>query len=205
MEGDEPLLQRLLGVVLPLDQRLAGEVVEAGRLGRRELLVVRSARSGVHKPAANALDQNLVRHLELDHGVDLAGALRHQHLVKLLRLRHRTWEAVENKTAAALRRADVVLDDADHDLIRDKPPSFHHRLRLLPHLGACSDGRTQQVSRREVAQGVFFFDHWRLRALAAAGWAHEDDVFPRRRLQPPLDLCKQVDRGDALQRLHGGR
>eukprot|EP00965_Chrysotila_dentata_P071377 2358983-Pleurochrysis_carterae.AAC.4 len=44
--------------------------------------------------------------------------------------------------------------------------------------------------------------HLRLRALAASGWSNQDDVLPRRRLKPPLDLREQVDSADSLQGLH---
>jgi len=76
VEGGEALLKRLGVVVLPARERLAGDVVDARRLGRVELLVVRAARRRVDQPAADALDERLVGDLELNNVVDLADALR---------------------------------------------------------------------------------------------------------------------------------
>lgn len=60
-----------------------------------------------------------------------AGATRSMDIaVGLSHLRDRAREAVEDETGAALRRRDVVLDEAHHDVIRHQRPRIHCLLRL---------------------------------------------------------------------------
>ena len=107
----------------------------------REFLVVRSARRRVDQAATDALDEGLVRDLELDHRIDLAELLGLEHLTKHLSLRHRAREAIQDEAVCAFGRFDVVLDDPDHDVIAHQTTRLHQGLRLHAHLRACRQKR----------------------------------------------------------------
>ena len=92
----------------------------------------------MNQAAADALDEHLVWHLELEDGVDLADALRDEHLVERHGLRGGAREAVEDEAVGALGRLDVVLDDAHHDVVRHEAARLHDRLGLLAHLRPCA-------------------------------------------------------------------
>ena len=86
------------------------------------------------KAAADALDQDLVGHLELQDGINLADALGDEHLVERDRLRGRAREPVEDEPILALGRLDVVLDDTNHQVVGHQAARLHDRLGLLAQL-----------------------------------------------------------------------
>src|SRR5207248_2142513 len=71
----EALLHRLLAVVVALDQRLAGHVVLARDLRRIERQVVAAARSGMYAAAAQARDDLVVRHVDLEDVIERASCV----------------------------------------------------------------------------------------------------------------------------------
>ena len=113
--------------------RLGRLVALAERLGLGELDMVRAARRLVHPPAADALGEHLVGHLERQHERHLV-ARRLEHGVKHLRLLNRAREAVKDEAARAVLVRDPILDDRDDQLVAHKPARRHHVLGLLAHL-----------------------------------------------------------------------
>ena len=87
----------------------------------------------------------------------------------LRRLRHGAGEAVEDEAVGAVGRLDVVLDDADDEIVRDQAATLHHGLCLLAQLRALGDGRAQQVARGQVAQAVLLLDDGRLSRATTHG------------------------------------
>ena len=71
----------------------------------------------MNQAAADALDEHLVWHLELEDGVDLADALLDEHFVKCLRLARGSREAVQDEALRAVGSLDVVLNDSHHDVV----------------------------------------------------------------------------------------
>ncbi|EPY27420.1 adenylate kinase [Strigomonas culicis] len=166
----EALHAHFAAVVRALVQRLTGDVVLAGHLRGRVLLVVGAATPLVDPAAAGALEDDLVRGVEHDGGVDLLAGLVH-HLGLALGAR----EAVEHVAVAALRLLDAVLHDAEHKFVA------HEGARVHGALGADAVGRllgdrvTQHVAGRQVAHAVAVRDKGALRALAAARRTHENN------------------------------
>ena len=71
----EAIADRLRLVVLPLDERLSGDVVLALDLGRAEHQVVDPARAGVDEAILDAVNDGLEGHVQMDHDVDRRLAL----------------------------------------------------------------------------------------------------------------------------------
>eukprot|EP00964_Phaeocystis_antarctica_P024748 scaffold13874_cov63-Phaeocystis_antarctica.AAC.2 len=135
--------------------------------------MVRAARVLVHPPAADALGEHLVGHLERQHERHLVARLL-EHGVEHLRLLDRAREAVEDEAARAVLVRDPILDDRDDQLVAHKPTRRHHVLGLLAHLAAGSHRGAQHVAGRELRDAEGLDDLGRLRALAGARRAEED-------------------------------
>ena len=71
----EAVADRLRLVVLPLHERLSGDVVLALDLGRAEHQVVDPARTGVDEAILDAVNDGLEGHVQMDHDVDRRLAL----------------------------------------------------------------------------------------------------------------------------------
>jgi len=94
--GSKTLLKSFGVVVAALDQRLAGDVVRHGLLGRVEGSVVRPPAGRVHKTARDARHEQRVVDLELYGMLESLVALA-KHGVETLCLRDSAGEAVENE------------------------------------------------------------------------------------------------------------
>ncbi len=129
-------LERGHVVVTALHQRLARHVVVARHLGRVEGAVVRAAAGLVREPALDALHQDRVVHGKLHRRVQLGALARQQRVqlgkcwwigcfykkkkaipTNLLGLADGAGEAVEEKAVRALGRVDVVLDEANDNVV----------------------------------------------------------------------------------------
>jgi len=89
----------------------------------------------VNPAPANALLQNLIWNVELNHRTDLLTRLGQQ-LIKHLCLLQSPREAIEDEATAAIRLGDSVLDDAHNDVITHQTTLFHDLLRSLAYLGS---------------------------------------------------------------------
>ena len=106
-------------------------------------------------------------HLEVDHAIETLVELVHQ-VVQRLGLRNRPWEAIHDEAGRAVRLAEAVADDADHDRVRDVLPRGEDGLGLSSELRAGLDLRPEHIAGRDVGDPEMLAQHVGLRALAAA-------------------------------------
>ena len=107
--------------------------------------MIRSARCGVNPSALDALHEDRVGDLKVQHVVH-GDALLVEHLVEHLGLRDGAREPVEDEAVAAARVLDGLFDDADHDVVRDERPGFHGGLRADAVGGSGLDRGAQHVA-----------------------------------------------------------
>lgn len=74
---------------------------------------------------ADALLDNIVLDAEINNGSD-ALACTSQQAIQRLRLGYSAWEAIQHKTLGALLGIEVLLDDANDDIIRHQAALLHH-------------------------------------------------------------------------------
>jgi hypothetical protein len=192
--GTETLAESALVVVGTLDERLAGHIVDHAGLRRVEDLVVRAAGGGVHKATGDTGNKKLVGDLELD-GVLQRLVLGLEHAVELDGLGNGAREAVEDEARHCVSTAgsgllfhnpsndipvlallvvvQLVLDHANHDLIRHQLALIHNLLGLATELGLSGDLRAQHVAGGQVASAVLFLDLRGLSTLACRGLISE--------------------------------
>src|SRR5712691_11200574 len=120
----QALPDRFLLVVVSLDQRLAGEVILAGHLGRIELDMVDAPRARMHPAPAHALDDLVLVHVDLENEVQLDARTAHR-----LRLRDGAGKTVEQVPVPAIDMLQSLLDQTDDDVIRDELTRVHDFLR----------------------------------------------------------------------------
>jgi hypothetical protein len=88
----------------------------------------------VDQTTSDSTDQKSVIDLELNSSVQLL-VLGCQHGVQLFGLDDGTGETVQDETALALGVGfQVLLDEVDHDFVRNQSTSVHHLLGLLANL-----------------------------------------------------------------------
>mmetsp|Transcript_86377 Transcript_86377/g.259125 ORF Transcript_86377/g.259125 Transcript_86377/m.259125 type:complete len:202 (-) Transcript_86377:1102-1707(-) len=171
----EPLGERLLGVVGALrEARL--DLLSIVALRRAELHVVDLARIRVQPPARDALDENVVGHLQQD------GLGRHQEeLLHLLGLRLGPREAVEKPTALlALGLVELIGDEADDEVVGHELTRLHVLLGLLAELvRLVLGGLAQHVARRDVDELEHLNNLLALRPFARGRRARDDNVHNR--------------------------
>ena len=136
--------------------------------------VVRTARLLVDPAPTDALLQDRVRHRQRNHAVDLL-ALSRQHGIERLGLGHCAGEPVENEALGALGLLDLIADNADDDVVRDKRTRGHQVLGLLADFGTGGHSRPEHVACGELRRAAALDDLGRMRALACARGAEEDD------------------------------
>ena len=113
-----------------------------------------------HAAAAEALDQHIVGHIQIDGHVDFGEG------AQCLGLLHRAGEAVQNISLLAIRVRKAVLDNADDHLVGYQLPLIHVFLGLSAHFSARSDGRTKHVARGDLGNSQPLAHNLSLRALA---------------------------------------
>lgn len=185
--GTETLAESALVVVRALDERLAGDVVDHVGLRGVEDLVVRAAGGGVHETASDTGDEELVGDLELDGVLERLG-LGLEHAVELDGLGNSAREAIEDEAEvcvstmwlcvfifnsshdvpvlALLVVVQLVLDHANHDLVRHKLALVHNLLGLATKLSLSSNLRAKHVAGGQVAGAVLVLDPRGLSTLA---------------------------------------
>ena len=144
-------------------------------LGLLEAVMIARAASGAGEAAGDALDQRVLVDVQLDDMVERAVPLR-QDSVERVRLRLRPRIAVEDDAGVGGERIERFADDARHDLVRHQFARFHHGLRLEADRRARLDRRAQHVAGRQLHHGAAFHQARRLRALARARRAKQNDV-----------------------------
>jgi len=131
----------------------------------------------VEPPPADALLKNLIRHVELNDAANLLAAPR-EHLVQAARLLNSAGEAVEDEAFLAVVLQNPVLDDADDNFVGHQPAAVHDCLRLQANLRASCHRLPEHVARGEAGRVHLLHDLRRLRALASARGAEEDQDCP---------------------------
>ena len=167
--------QGLSVVIWSLNQVLAGHVVLALDFGRIELDVVGAAGGRVNSSALNTLHKNLVIQLELNNKVNFLAALS-QHVVEHLGLIEGSRETIQEQALLVFRLGELLLEQGDHQIIRDKATTFHDLISLLADLGALLHSGSEKVSRGYVADAQLVLDDWSLSTLTAARWTQQDYV-----------------------------
>src|SRR6266576_4710382 len=117
----------------------------------------------------------LDRDLQVDDPIETLAELMHQ-AVERLGLGNRARKAVHDEARAAIRLAEAVADDADHDLVRDVLPRRQDGLRLSTKLGAGLDLRAEHVTGRDVRDPKMRAQHVGLRALAGPRRSIQEEV-----------------------------
>ena len=209
VERLEPLRQRLLGVVLALREPGDDRLGLRRRLGRRllalvvgvdlrrvELEVVDLPRLGVGAAAGDALDEDVLRHVEDD---ALVG--EEEEAVHLLRLRRRPREPIQEPAALlAVGLRESRLDEVDHDRVGDEHALRHALLRRLAVLVVgVLHRRAEHVPRRDVHRPERLDQLLGDRAFARRRRAAEHGVDGRRLHGAELALVQRV--GGVVARL----
>jgi hypothetical protein len=169
----EPAADRLLAVVVALDERLAGDVVPALHLRRVEHHVVDAPGARVRPPARQTIHDLPVGDRDLDHRIDADPGLAQR-----FRLGESSREAVEQEAVGAVRLADPLSNEPDNHLVGNQPTRVHRGLRLASERAAGRHGGPQHVAGRDLRNAVALADCLRLRALAAARRSQQDQPHP---------------------------
>jgi len=140
-------------VIVALDERLARHVVLAGDLGRVENDMVGATARQMRLPAAHALDDLRVGHIDIDHRIDVDPGRLHG-----IGLRDGPGETVKQKAFFAVGLFDAFLHQADDHVVRHKPPRIHDGFGLFAELGSGLDGGAQHVARGNLRNLIPFLD-----------------------------------------------
>src|SRR6185437_3899930 len=112
-------------------------------------------------------------------------ALLLEHLPQGIRLRHGSWEAVEDEAIGAIPLVDPLGNDAVDDLVRNEVAAIHDFLGGEAHRGPVGDRLAQDVAGRELRNPQAFDQNLGLRALADARRPQKNE--PQRFRPPSLD------------------
>src|SRR6266702_3521481 len=168
-------LLHVLGlVVVALHEGGPVLVAEPRPAGRIRRYVEDGAAPGAAAPAADALDDELLRHLV---GGDPIDALAHrpEQLLEVLGLRDRPGIAVEDEPLRHVRPRQAVLHEGVRDLVGDELARVHDGLDLLAELGPARLVIAEHVAGRDVRDAVRLGEQLRLGTLPCAGRAEEDE------------------------------
>ncbi|MPL84631.1 hypothetical protein SDC9_30596 [bioreactor metagenome] len=172
--GLQPCTRRFGSVVGPaFELRAAAFVADPGHRRLLEGVVIALAAIGAGVAAGNAGDHRLVIDLEADCRGDLLAGIG-QKRVERRGLPRGAGKAVKDHAPGHVGPGHAVLEDGEHDLVRDQPTRFHHRLGGEPRGRALGDGGAQQIAGRQLDQAEALFQHPRLCALAGPGRAQQD-------------------------------
>ncbi|MPL95824.1 hypothetical protein SDC9_41996 [bioreactor metagenome] len=171
----QPGLEAVLVVVgAPLHVVAAADVAHPRNLRRLGLVVIDLAAIAAGVAAGDAGDERGVIDAHLDHRIEGLAVLRQQ-LAECIGLRQRAREAVEDE-ARGLHRVQLLLDQADDDLVGHQLAAVHHLGDAAAHLGPRGLGLAQHVAGRQLHHAALLHQLARLRALACAGRPQQDDV-----------------------------
>src|SRR3990167_80805 len=108
-------------VVVALDQRFAGFVVNTGDFRRIVFGVVDATRGRVHAATGDAADDFFVVHSDLDHVVD-----DYASFLQGFSLRNGAWKTIEEETIGAISLGDAFLDKIDDQVIGNQTTAVHY-------------------------------------------------------------------------------
>src|SRR5215213_9677925 len=171
----EPVGDRVGGVVVALHDVAAAHVarpVDVGAFGE----VVGGAAIHACAAAGDAVEDVLRWHLDVEHEVE---RMVDEDLLELLRLHERAREAVEDE--AVLERpagGEVLVDDADDDLVGDELTGVEVRLHLETGGRALRHRGAEDVTGRQVLDAVVRRQQRRLCSLTSARLAEQDEAYP---------------------------
>ena len=90
-----------------------------------KMIVIALATAGAGKASIDAVDDLVVRHIDLDRRVDLAAMLG-QHRIQCVGLSDGAGKAIEDKPVFGVGLLDAFGDDADDDVVRHQQTLIHH-------------------------------------------------------------------------------
>ena len=178
MVGSHALDERLSRVILAVHEILSRDVVFSWDFGRVEGQMVGASAFRVDPTPFDSFPEGFLIDFELKHFVDVH-LLRGEHLIKLFGLGYGPREAVKKDATFALGVAQVVLDQSDDELVGDELATLHDSVSLLAKLSSSSDGITEHVSCRQVANAEVVFDFGALGTLARTGWSNHNNIHGR--------------------------
>ena len=133
--------------------------------------IVIQATLRTHATIDDALENDLVRHLDLNHRVDVITLQKEVCLVRVAR------EAVENEAVIPVVRIQATLDHFLDDVVGHHFAARNQSADAGRQFGMALDVPAKNVADADVHQIEVLGQHLRLRPFAAALNAH-DDVFP---------------------------
>src|SRR6266852_4848606 len=165
----EPLPNRLLPVVVALNQRLARNVVLARYLRRIEFDMVDASRARMDPAPAHPLNDLILGYVDLEHKVEIDAGITHR-----LRLGNGAWKTVEQVAVLAIQVLQPFLHESDDDVVGNELPRVHDLLCRKTKRRARLYRGAQHVPRRDLRNAEVFPDEACLGALTSAGWSQED-------------------------------
>ena len=164
----EAVADRLLLVVVPLDQGLSGLVVDAFDLGRVVENVVGSSGALAYPSSGKAAYDRLLVKDEVDDPVEVC------HGCKRVGLCNRAGKSVEDESALRIILLQPLVDHRDGDLVRNEIACSENRLDTHSKPGLVLDVLPEQVSRGDVGDAVYILRLRGDRSLAGPGRAEKD-------------------------------
>ncbi len=133
--------------------------------------MVGCAALAAYAASAHAGDDVLIADLDGNHVGDL-----HSHRIQRLSLRHCTRKAVKDKAVFAIVQCKTILDDTDHDLVRDQSAGVSITLCALSHFGAVCDSLADHIARGDRGDRIFLGDYLRLCTLTCTGRSEQYQI-----------------------------
>ena len=121
-------------------------------------------------PPAHALDDLLVWHVDLQHGIEA-----HAGRLQGVSLREGAGKAVEEEPARAVGLGDALLDEADDEVVAHQAPGVHDLLGGQTQRRAGLDCGAQHVARGDLRNAEALAEVGGLRALAGSWGAQKNE------------------------------
>ena len=125
----------------------------------------------MHAAANDAVNDQLVRHVELQHEVHVDAGFFHR-----VSLRNGAWETVQQEALAAIFLSDALFDQRDHQLIGHQLAGVHDLFRLLAQFTAGLHGCAQHITGGDLRNAVFLHDELSLSTFTSARSAQQNDT-----------------------------
>ena len=127
-------------------------------------------------PTLNTFSQDFFIDFELEHLIDVH-ATASEHVIELLSLDNGTGETIEKDSTLALRVAEVVIDEANDELVGNEFSALHDSIGLLSELSASLNSITEHIAGSQVADAEIILDLGALSTFTRAWWSNHNDVL----------------------------
>ena len=152
--------------VAPSDQYLSRDL--------SKVIDAAEAEAERRKDRYTTADELLLGHIEQQYGVQRpVQAIEHR--IEALGLRHRAYDAVQDRAPGRLRRRERLLHDPEDHVVRDERAGVHEPLGLEPQGCPSLGGRTQDVTSGELRNAERRGQELSLGPLARAGGTQQHD------------------------------